>query len=115
MQEAVKIASAIQAERASVEALRQEAMQSAQQRQHDMALQLEAANTRANRSALYCPHQAEITHLLCAEQHCIILCPSVVMQDKTTPVSCVVASHKCCLLCETCTGRASQHQRESHL
>lgn len=54
MQEAVRIASTIQAERASVEALRQEAMQSVQQGQHDMALQLEAANSRVNRSVL-CP------------------------------------------------------------
>ena len=116
MQEAVQIASAIQAERASVEALRQEAMQSVQQRQHNMDLQLEAANSRVNRSVL-CPpaHQAESTHLLCAEQHCITPCLSAVMQDMTMPDSCVVASHKCCLLCETCTGWASQHQRESHL
>ena len=54
MQEAVQIASAIQAERVSVEALRQEAMQSGQQRQRDMDRQLEAANSRVNRSVL-CP------------------------------------------------------------
>ena len=50
----MQIASAIQAERASVEALRQEAMQSVQQRQHDVDRQLEAANSRVNRSVL-CP------------------------------------------------------------
>ena len=55
MQEAVQIASAIQAERVSVEALRQEAMQSGQQRQHDMDRQLEAANSRVNRSVLCRP------------------------------------------------------------
>ena len=55
MQEAVQIASALQAERDSVEALRQEAMQSVQQRQHDMDLQLEAANSRVNRSVLWPP------------------------------------------------------------
>lgn len=94
MQEAVQIAAAIQAERASAKALRQEAMQSMQQKQHDMALQLEAANSRVNRS-VHClpprplfPHQAESTQLLCAEQQFTTPCLPLVMHDN----ACLICS-----------------------